>query len=99
MLAPFAPHIAEELYEHLGGEASAAIAPWPTADESLLASAQVEVIVQVGGKKRGSITIAPDASEADALTAALALEAVKVALPSGHSRVVYVPGRILNIVP
>ncbi len=99
MLAPFAPHLCEALWESLGGEGSVHQAPWPAYDPALLASAAVEVVVQVNGKRRGAITLAPDASEEEALGAARAVPAVVSALGGKEPvRAVYVPGRILNLV-
>jgi leucyl-tRNA synthetase len=99
MLSPFAPHLVEQLYEQLGEEGSAAGSSWPAADESLLEAAEVEIIVQVSGKKRGSIILATNASEEVAIAAALEIEAVKSALSGTPARVIYVPGRIINLVP
>ena len=110
MLAPFAPHLAEHLWAKLAeGESPDASdasresvhqQPWPTYEPALLVSELATVVVQVGGKRRGEITLAPDASEAEALEAALALPAVSTALADKQpSRTIYVPGRILNLVP
>ena len=100
MLAPFAPHLADHLWVQLGGEGSVHQQPWPTYDPSLLERAETTVTVQVSGKRRGSVTLAPDAPEAEALAAALALPAVATALAGKEpSRIIYVPGRILNLVP
>jgi leucyl-tRNA synthetase len=100
LLAPFAPHIAEHLWERLGGAGSVHEQQWPAYDEALLASEHVTVVVQVAGKKRGEVTLAPDAPEAEALEAALAVPAVSAALAGATpSRTIYVPGRILNLVP
>jgi leucyl-tRNA synthetase len=100
MLSPFAPHIAEQLYEQLGETGPAAAASWPVADESLLVDATSEVIVQIAGKKRGSMTLAANASQDEALAEALKLPAIASALAgAAPKRVIYVPGRILNLVP
>lgn len=100
MLAPFAPHLAEHLWEKLGQEGSVHQAPWPTYDPTLLVSDEATVVVQIAGKRRGEVTLAPDAPEAAALAAALALPAVSTALSGKQpSRVIYRPGRILNLVP
>ena len=99
MLSPFAPHIAEYFFEILGGHGSAAQSSWPVIDESLLAETIVDVVVQVNGKRRGSLEVSPDAPEGDVLSAALKLPPVIAALGgASHKRVVYVPGKILNIV-
>ena len=97
MLSPFAPHLAEHLWEKLGGEGSVHQQSWPAA--SLIAASENEVVVQVNGKRRGSITLATDASETDAVTAARTLPAVLTALTGKEPRrIVYVPGKIINFV-
>ena len=97
LLAPFAPHLAEHLWEALGREGSVHAQPWP--DLAVEEASEVEVTVQVGGKRRGALMLAPDASEADAVAAAHNLAAVATALGGGSpTRVVYVPGKILNLV-
>lgn len=99
MLAPFAPHLAESLWEKLGGSGSVHQASWPSYDQALLQKNAVEVVVQVGGKRRGSVTLAPEAAEATALSAAQKLPAVMTALNGqAPSRVIYVPGKIINLV-
>lgn len=99
LLAPYAPHLAEHLFEITQGEGSIHATPWPTLNEELLATDTVSVVVQVSGKRKGEVTVAPDAPEEAVMAAARALSAVETAL-SGQEvkRVVYVPGRILNIV-
>ncbi|HVW82758.1 MAG TPA: alpha/beta fold hydrolase [Candidatus Paceibacterota bacterium] len=100
LLAPFAPHLTEELWGEAGGEFSIHTSTWPSYDPELLAKAEVEVVVQVAGKKRGSIMLSPGATEAQALAAAMQSEAVGKALGGEEpAKVVYVPGRILNLVP
>jgi len=99
LLAPFAPHITEELWERAGETGSVHRAEWPAYDESVLARDTREVTVQVNGKRRGSVVLAPDAPEVEALAAVRALPAVAAALGGNEpGRVVYVPGRILNLV-
>lgn len=97
MLAPFAPHLAEHLWEKLGKEGSVHQQAWPAA---LLAEArEAEVVVQVNGKRRGALTLPVDASEADVVAAARTLPAVSTALSGKEpSRVVYVAGKIVNLV-
>jgi leucyl-tRNA synthetase len=77
LLAPFAPHIAEEIWQTLGHEESLARHPWPAYDPAKLLESTIELPVQVNGKIRDKITVAADASEADVLSAAEASEKVK----------------------
>ena len=99
LLSPMAPHFAEEIWSLLGHSESLAYAPWPEADESLLAEDQITLVVQVNGKKRGEIQVAADVSQEDAEAAALALENVQKIL-EGRSpkKVIVVPGRLVNVV-
>ena len=64
LLAPFAPHLAEELWRALGGEGSVALAAWPEADPALLVAEVVRLAVQVNGKRRDEIEVPADADEA-----------------------------------
>jgi leucyl-tRNA synthetase len=98
LIAPFTPHLAEEVYEHLGGQGFVCDAPWPKADEALLVKSTVVLAVQVNGKRRGEIEIAADATTAEAEKAALALEEVRRHAAGGVKKVIVVPGRIVNIV-
>lgn len=106
LLAPFAPHIAEELWQQLGGGGLVAQAQWPAYDPSKITASVVIVAVQINGKVRGSVELAADAEEAEALLAARANPAVAKWLTSfdetqgkeGQSKVVYVPGKIINFV-
>jgi leucyl-tRNA synthetase len=100
LLAPMAPHLAEELWQGvLGRKKSVHLEAWPEYDEALLKSATVQVPVQVNGKLRGTITLAPDASEQDAVFAAR--QETNIAKYLGNAAVrktVYIPGRLLNFV-
>ncbi|HEY4501348.1 MAG TPA: class I tRNA ligase family protein [Candidatus Paceibacterota bacterium] len=97
MLAPFAPHLSEHLWEKLGGEGSVHQQLWPSA--SVTEANETEVVIQVNGKRRGSIVFATDASESDVVTAARVIPAVVVALAGKEpKRIIFVPGRILNLV-
>jgi leucyl-tRNA synthetase len=98
LVSPFAPHIGEELWQRLGHPKSLAYEPWPVFDEALCRDEIVEIAVQVNGKVRGRIQIAPDAAEEDALRAALAEPNVKSFLggKSIHKHL-YVPGKIVNL--
>jgi leucyl-tRNA synthetase len=99
MLAPLAPHLAEELWSRLGNETSLAHGPFPVADPRYLVEDTVEFPVQVNGKVRGKITVAQDASAAAIETAALADEKV-LAFLAGASpkKVIVVPGKLVNLV-
>ncbi len=99
LLAPFAPHLTEHLWEQLGGEGSVHQTPWPVFDASLLVTAEVEVTVQVNGKRRASITLGINGTQEEAVALAREVPAVVVALGGKEpSRIVYVPGKILNLV-
>ena len=76
MLAPFAPHAAEAMWEAIGGEGFASLAAWPTYDEDALQTATEDYAVQVNGKVRGHLTVAADSPDADILAAAKALPKV-----------------------
>ncbi|WP_309386315.1 leucine--tRNA ligase [Cerasicoccus frondis] len=99
LLAPLAPHIAEELWERLGEAPSIANAPWPKHDESKLVQNTVKLMVQVNGKLRGNLEVSKDIAKDDAIAAAKALENVQSHL-DGKTVVkeIYVPGRIVNLV-
>ena len=99
LLAPFAPHIAEELWARLGATGSIMAAPWPAYDAAKLVITEVKLVFQVNGKHRGDQVVPVGLNEEAALQ--LARENPKV-VPhlEGKTikRVIYVPGRILNIV-
>jgi leucyl-tRNA synthetase len=99
LLAPFAPHIAEELWARLGKPYSIHQQRFPTADPTLLVCSLVPVAVQVNGRTRGLVELTPDAAEADAVQAARRVAAVRQVLEGATlRRVIYVPGRIINLV-
>ncbi len=99
MVAPFAPHFAEECWERLGHEGSIFDAHWPEWDEALTVEDTVELAVQVGGKTRGKVTVRRDASEAEAVAAASAEPSVRRFLDGKTVRkTILVPNRLLNLV-
>ncbi len=99
MLAPFAPHIAEELWSHLGHTKTLARRPWPTFDPAKLQASTMEIPVQVNGKLRGRITVAADAAEEAILAAAGADPAVKQWTDGKTVRkTLYVPQKLVNFV-
>ena len=99
VLAPFAPHLAEELWEILGRPAPVSLAAWPGVDERWLKDDTVEIPVQVQGKLRGRVTVPADA-DADALQAAAAADPKIAELLAGKQilKIVAVPGRLINFV-
>ena len=99
MLAPYAPHLAEDLWAALGHERSIFTAAWPTYDERLAAAGDVEIVVQVNGKVRGRLTVSRGASEAQVVALALKDESVRKFLNGQPVRkTVYVQDRLLNFV-
>ena len=99
MLAPLCPHIAEELWERLGQSYSVHEQSWPAVDAALTARETVELVVQVNGKLRDRLQVSPDADEAEVRALADASERVTAALGGKEPRrVIYVPGRLMNLV-
>ncbi|MEH7461702.1 leucine--tRNA ligase [Bacillus thuringiensis] len=97
MLAPVAPHVAEELWSKLGHSETISYVSWPTFDESKLVEDEVEIVVQVMGKVRAKITMKKDASKEE--MEQLALEAIKEQIEGKTVRkVIVVPGKLVNIV-
>ncbi len=99
LLAPFAPHLAEELWERLGERPSVCRAPWPEHDPAMLETETVKVVFQVNGKYRGDAQVGKTADRETVLAAAKEQPKVAAQLEGKTVRkVIYVPGRILNIV-
>ena len=99
LLAPFAPHLAEELWEQLGHRDSVFRASWPAADPAALERDVVQVVVQVDGRVRTRLVVPPEIAEDRLRTEALADEKVRPWLETREvARVVVVPGRLVNIV-
>ena len=99
LLSPYAPHIAEELWERLGNAESLAYHPWPECDESFLVDESVKIPVQVNGKMRGLVEVPTDATEEQVAAAALALEPVARHLGGKDIRKrIFVKGKILNLI-
>ena len=96
LLAPFAPHMAEELWQQLGHEGTVFNAGWPTYDEDAMKDDEIEVAVQINGKTRAVVTVPADVSKEDAIKAGK--EAVADKLTGTIVKEIYVPGRIINIV-
>ncbi|HYK83222.1 MAG TPA: leucine--tRNA ligase [Gemmatimonadales bacterium] len=99
LLAPYAPHFAEELWAVLGHDRSIFRERWPSYDPELAAAAAVEVVVQVNGKVRGRVTVSRGASEAHVLEQALKDESVRKFVDGKPVRkTIYVQDRVLNLV-
>jgi leucyl-tRNA synthetase len=99
MMSPFAPHTSEELWEAYGHEGGLAKAAWPMYDPAIAKAEQVEIPVQVNGRVRGRITAAPEATEAELQSLAMADASVQAHLAGKTVRkVVVVPGRLVSIV-
>ncbi len=99
LLSPFAPHLGEELWEQLGHTESLAYAPWPTWDEAVLKLDEIEILVQVLGKPKARLMMPVDVKQEEAEKIALASAEVQAALGGKPVRkMIFVPGRLLNIV-
>jgi leucyl-tRNA synthetase len=100
MLAPLAPHVAEELWTRLGHDGTLAFEPFPEADPALLVEESVTCVVQVGGKVRDRIEVPPSIDDDELRERALASEAVQRALDGREIRTVIVRApRLVNVVP
>ncbi|MGA1344565.1 MAG: leucine--tRNA ligase [Ilumatobacteraceae bacterium] len=103
MVAPLVPHVAEELWERLGHTGGVTRVPFPVADPALLVNDELEIPVQVRGKVRARIMVPADADEATirgiALADATVLAALDGADPTALTKVIVVPGRMVNLVP
>lgn len=99
LLAPYAPHMSEELWQQLGHTDSIHLGSWPTHDEAYLTEDTATVAVQINGKVRSQITLAKDADETTAVDAAKADAKVQTHLTDKQIvKTIYVPGKILNLV-
>ena len=99
LLAPFAPHLAEEMWEIYGNTESISYAPWPTFDESKLVSDTVEIVVQLMGKVKAKLDVKKDLTPAELEQIVLANEEVKELIEGKQvMKVIVVPGRLVNIV-
>ncbi|MDR1789883.1 MAG: class I tRNA ligase family protein [Opitutaceae bacterium] len=99
LLAPFAPHIAEELWARLGETASIMTAPWPAHDPALLADDTQKIVLQINGKRRAELLLPAGADQQAAVAAAQSSPAAAPHLAGKSIRkIIYVPARILNLV-
>jgi len=99
LMSPMTPHLAEDIWQLLGGEGLILNAPWPIADEALLVEASVTMPIQINGKRRAEITVPADMSKEEVEKLALAHDAVQKVLDGGApKKLIVVPGRIVNVV-
>ncbi len=99
LLAPFAPHIAEELWQELGHEESVHLSQWPMHDEKYLVEEKITIAIQVNGKLRGEIEVDADALETAIVEAATANEKVATYLKDQTVRkTIFVPNKLVNFV-
>lgn len=99
LIAPIAPHVAEELWTILGQEEGISYVEWPTYDESKLVDDEIEVVVQVLGKVRAKVTVAKDVSKEELEAVALADEKVQEFIEGKTIvKVIVIPGKLVNIV-
>ncbi|EIE26840.1 putative leucyl tRNA synthetase [Coccomyxa subellipsoidea C-169] len=99
LLAPYAPHIAEELWQVLGHSDTLTYEPWPTYNEELLVSDTFNLPVQVNGKLRGTVEVSKQISQADAEVAGRSITSVSKFLEGKPlKKVIFVPGRIVNFI-
>jgi leucyl-tRNA synthetase len=100
LLAPFAPHLAEELWLKLGGPAGVHSQRWPSADPRALVRDTIELVIQIKGKVRGSLAAPATADKSTLERLALESEvAAKWLEGKTPSRIIVVPGKLVNLVP
>jgi len=98
LLAPFAPHVTEELWKRLGHSSSIHLESWPEYDEKLIAEEKVGVAIQINGKTRAVIELGQEISEKEAINKALADEKVQQHIAGKEvNKIIYVPGKIVSI--
>jgi leucyl-tRNA synthetase len=99
LLHPFAPHMAQELWEKLGNKTFLDFESWPAYDPTLTVSETVELVVQVNGKLRGTIAVSREVKREEAERLAYALETVKAQLNGkAAKKIIFVPGKLINFV-
>ena len=99
ILAPYAPHLAEELWERLGGKPSVANQPYPSFDDAYTVDSEVTLVVQINGKVRSKLTVPRDLTEEE-MKKTLAADSKINSLTEGKTvvKTVYVPNRIVNLI-
>ena len=100
LLAPFAPHIAEELWSGLGHKKSIFLEKWPKYDQRLVAEKETNIVVQVNGKVRDQLTVSAEEKEEDIKKLAFESEKIKKYIPNVDNirKIIFVPGRLINFV-
>jgi leucyl-tRNA synthetase len=98
LVSPYAPHVAEELWSILGHSESIAYEAWPKFDENLAKDDQIEMAVQINGKMRGTITIAPTASKEEVMAMVKSDERFTKFITGEIAKEIFVPGKILNLI-
>jgi leucyl-tRNA synthetase len=98
LVSPFAPHIAEELWEMMGHTRSIFDSGWPAFDAAMAAEDSITLAVQVNGKTRGTIQVAKTITQEGAISAAMGDPAIAKFITAAPKKVIFVPGRLLNVV-
>ncbi len=98
LVSPFAPHLANELFEIMGYGENIESSSWPVVDETALVLDEIEIPVQVNGKMRGTIKVSAEASQDEIVESAKASEEISKHLEGNIVKVIYVPKKILNII-
>ena len=99
LMAPMTPHLAEEIWQMLGGEGMITSASWPIADPEMLKDDEIVLPIQINGKRRAEISVPADMDKAEVEKIALATDAVQRALDGTQpKKIIVVPGRIVNVV-
>jgi Leucyl-tRNA synthetase len=98
LISPFAPHVAEELWERLGHRESVFDAGWPVFDPALAAEDLVTIAVQVNGKMRGTVSVANGSGQDEVMQAAMADGGIAKFIAGTPKKIIFVPGRLLNLV-
>jgi len=99
LMAPMTPHLAEDIWSHLGGKGLVVNAPWPVADEAMMVEDEVTLPIQINGKRRGEMVVAKDIAKDVLEKMVMEHEAVVKALDGGTpKKLIVVPGRIVNVV-
>ena len=99
LIAPFAPHLADEMWEQLGETSTLEFEPWPTYDEKYLVTSNVNYVISINGKKRAEIELQKDLSESEVKSAVLALDNIRKYFNGTEpKRIIVIPNKLVNIV-